>query len=151
MGKKDWDIDPPGVRDVVRKTGETAGKFEAEGKALSSLVESAAGSAGTIVADSVMRKGPQTASGVYANEMGPVAAALAAYFQDRGHMLAFMAARSGKSLQGAIQATTEYVNGDLDMAADAQRTALTAPEGFEAPRVGPPPPAFGPLKDGYRK
>ncbi|WP_344517830.1 DUF6507 family protein, partial [Streptomyces pulveraceus] len=40
--------------------------------------------------------------------------------------LKFIAARAGKSLTGAVDATTAYLNGDLDMAAEAQRKALGA-------------------------
>ncbi|MBH5336309.1 hypothetical protein IHE55_16610 [Streptomyces pactum] len=148
MGKDgNWDIDPPGVRGVVLKTGEVARAIEGHGKTLSALVESAAASAGTIMADSVPAQDRQ-------GGMGPVAGALAAYFQARGSQLAFLAARAGQSLQGAVEATTAYVNGDLEMAADAQRKALTAPEGFEAfrlpgkgpavpPAIAAPPPADG--------
>lgn len=146
MGKDgNWDIDPPGVKGVLLRTGEVARDVEGHGKTLSALVESAAASAGTIMAESLPAKDRQ-------GGMGPIAGALAAYFQARGSQLEFIAARAGQSLQGAMEATTAYIDGDLQMAADAQRKALTAPEGFEAfrlPGKGPtvpesiaaPPPA----------
>ncbi|MFH8368746.1 DUF6507 family protein [Streptomyces sp. NPDC018031] len=129
MGKDgNWDIDPPGVKGVLLKTAGSAKDVEGHGKTLSALVESAAASAGTIMADSVPAKDRQ-------GGMGPVAGALAAYFQARGTQLAFIAARAGQSLQGAMDATSAYIDGDLEMAADAQRKAVTAPEGFEAFRL----------------
>ncbi|WP_431043421.1 DUF6507 family protein [Streptomyces sp. P1-3] len=136
MGKeKDWDIDPPGVRSVLIKTGGVVRQIEGEGKALSKLVESAAASAGTILGNDVDRtpKGNErpVAGDAYACELGVVAGALAEYFEKRGKCLSYMAARACKSLDGATDATTAYINGDLQMAADSQREARGLPQGFE--------------------
>ncbi|TVL90452.1 DUF6507 family protein [Streptomyces sp. SAJ15] len=134
---KDWDIDPPGVRGVLLNTAEIIGQIEGEGKSLSALVESAAASSGTILGNDVAREGKPVVGDAYANELGLVAVALAEYFKDRGVCLEYMVARSGRSLDGATGATTAYIDGDLEMAAEAQRNALLPPEGFEAPRVIP--------------
>jgi hypothetical protein len=46
-----------------------------------------------------------------------------------------VAARAGKSLQGVVDATTAYLNGDEEMALEAQRNTLKAPK-LDAPGVG---------------
>lgn len=57
---------------------------------------------------------------------GLVALALSKFAEHTTPDLKFIAARAGKSLTGAVDATTAYLNGDLDMAAEAQRKALGA-------------------------
>ncbi|MFJ2502411.1 MULTISPECIES: DUF6507 family protein, partial [unclassified Streptomyces] len=57
---------------------------------------------------------------------GLVALALSQFAEHTTPDLKFIAARAGKSLTGAVDATTAYLNGDLDMAAEAQRKALGA-------------------------
>ncbi|MEE1807675.1 DUF6507 family protein, partial [Streptomyces sp. BE133] len=57
---------------------------------------------------------------------GLVALALSQFAEHTTSDLKFIAARAGKSLQGAVDATTAYLNGDLEMAAEAQRKALGA-------------------------
>ncbi|WKX71357.1 DUF6507 family protein [Streptomyces sp. XD-27] len=128
MGKdKDWDIDPPGVRSVLIKTGEIAGQLKGEGETLKKLVERAAASAGTILGNDVHRDpcntGMKAAGDAYAKELGPVAMALAAYFEARGDSLSYMASRASMSLNAATNATTHYVEGNLQMAALSQRNA----------------------------
>ncbi|WP_425347914.1 DUF6507 family protein [Streptomyces roseochromogenus] len=48
--------------------------------------------------------------------------------------LEFVAARAGKSLQGVVDATKAYLDGDEAMAADAQSKACTP--GVRMPGVG---------------
>jgi hypothetical protein len=57
-----------------------------------------------------------------------VALALSQYAEHASTDLKFIAARAGKSLTGAVEATTAYLNGDQEMAAEAQRRALAAPD-----------------------
>ncbi|MFI9616368.1 DUF6507 family protein, partial [Streptomyces sp. NPDC052023] len=45
------------------------------------------------------------------------------------------ALRAGKSLQGVVDATTAYLNGDQEMAAEAQRNTLKAPK-LDMPGAG---------------
>lgn len=111
-----WDIDTGGVRGVLSRTGEAAGKLEGQATSYSGHMESAASSAGTIGA------------GAEAPQVGLVGAALAEFAKATQDTLMFVGARAGKSLTGAVDATTAYVNGNLDMAADAQREALKAPD-----------------------
>ncbi|MEE1804825.1 DUF6507 family protein, partial [Streptomyces sp. BE133] len=85
---------------------------------------SAASSAGTISAEGGDgggggKDGEKAAGGL-------VALALSQFAEHTTSDLKFIAARAGKSLQGAVDATTAYLNGDLEMAAEAQRKALGA-------------------------
>jgi hypothetical protein len=116
-GKQGWDIDPVGVRGVLIKTGNVADDIQGEATSFSGNVESAAKSAGTLS----MGAGDQPESGL-------VGAALAEFVEKTKDDITYIAARSGKSIQGTVDATTAYVQGDLTMAADAQRAALKAPD-----------------------
>ncbi|KNE84133.1 MULTISPECIES: DUF6507 family protein [Streptomyces] len=111
-----WDIDVNGVQGVLSKTGEVAGKLETQASSYSDHMESAASSAGTI------------AGGGEAPEMGLVGAALAEFAMKTQDDLMFVGARAGKSMTGAVDAVKAYNQGDLDMAAAAQREALKAPD-----------------------
>jgi hypothetical protein len=99
---------------------------------------SAAESAGTAVPGGQF-SGPMVgpvAAGTPRVPVGPVAAALSTYLQERQQKLAYMAQRTIDSVQGAAKATNAYVTGDLDMAAEQQANALKA-------TVVPPPPGVG--------
>ena len=63
-----------------------------------------------------------------------MALALTQFAQAKDGELSFIAARAGKSMQGAVDATKAYMTGDDQMAADTQKNALTDP-------VIPPPTA----------
>ncbi|GHC72384.1 DUF6507 family protein [Streptomyces cinnamoneus] len=109
-----WDIKPAGVRGVISRTSEVIGKLGDESTSYSTHTQSAAGHAGALV-------GPCDAS------QGLVGLALAAYTQHATPELAFIAVRAKKSLQGAIDATAAYEEGDLEMAANKQAAACKAP------------------------
>ncbi|MET8183174.1 DUF6507 family protein [Streptomyces sp. NPDC005336] len=121
-GKPDWDIDPTGVRSVVLRSGEDARAFQEKVKTFSDHLGSAAESAGSL------------SSGGEVPEMGLVGAALAQFAQTCEKKIKFIAARAGRSVDGAVKATAEYLEGDLQMAAQAQREALKAPETDAKPR-----------------
>ncbi|GGO89362.1 DUF6507 family protein [Wenjunlia tyrosinilytica] len=118
-----WDIDTGGVRAVVTRTGAVAEHLERQAGDYGQHLESAAKSAGTL------------SRGGGVSEGGLVAVALAEFAEATRGRLRFVATRSGRSLAGAVDATTAYVNGDLEMAANAQREALTAPV-VDAPGSG---------------
>ncbi|MBC9717986.1 hypothetical protein H9Y04_36185 [Streptomyces sp. TRM66268-LWL] len=120
-----WDIRPSGVQSILSLVGDAADGLEKDVKAYGTNMESAATSAGTI-------------SGLYCGEapVGPVAVALANFAKDTENMIKFMAARTGKTMEGTVKATTEYVEGDVEMAAEAQRKALAAPDLSELPGGG---------------
>jgi hypothetical protein len=130
-----WDIDPINVQTTLNSTGEAAGGLEKAANSLVTNMASAAESAGTAVPGGQFN-GPMigpVAAGTPRVPVGPVAAALSQYLQERQQKLAFMAQRTIDSVQGAAKATNAYVTGDLDMAAEHQASALKA-------TVVPPPP-----------
>ncbi|MDT3396801.1 DUF6507 family protein [Streptomyces sp. B1866] len=114
-----WDLKPQGIQGVLRTTGEVAGKIETYAKAYGDHLQSAATSAGTISAEGGGQGGEKAVGGL-------VALALSQFAEHTTPDLKFIAARAGKSLTGAVEATAAYLNGDLEMAADAQRKALGA-------------------------
>ena len=129
-----WDLKPQGISTVLKATGEVASKLQTHATSYGNHLSSAASSAGTISAEgggsSGGGKGGEGAVG------GLVALALSQFAEHTTPDLKFVAARAGKSLQGAVDATTAYLNGDLDMAAEAQRKALGAVDlGPKAPGV----------------
>ncbi|UUU22576.1 DUF6507 family protein [Streptomyces sp. DSM 40750] len=130
-----WDIDPINVQTTLNSTGEAAGGLEKAANSLVTNMASAAESAGTAVPGGQFN-GPMigpVAAGTPRVPVGPVAAALSQYLQERQQKLAFMAQRTIDSVQGTAKATNAYVTGDLDMAAEHQAGALKA-------TVVPPPP-----------
>lgn len=123
-----WDLKPQGISHVLQTTGDTASNLEKHAKAFGDHLTSAASSAGTISAEGGGQGGEKAQGGL-------VALALSQYAEHATKDLQFIAARAGKSLQGAVDATTAYLNGDLEMAAEAQRKALSVPK-LDMPGVG---------------
>ncbi|MFJ9963069.1 DUF6507 family protein [Streptomyces avermitilis] len=117
-----WDLKPQGIQSVLKTTGGTASHIETHAKSYGEHLTSAATNAGTISAEGGGGGGGEKAAG------GLVALALSQYAEHAATDLKFIAARAGKSLQGAVDATTAYLNGDQEMAAEAQRKALSAPD-----------------------
>jgi hypothetical protein len=122
-----WDLRPQGIQGVLKTTGDTASRLEGHANAFGKHLTSAASSAGTISADGGGGGGKQ--------QGGLVALALSQYAEHATKDLQFIAARAGKSLQGAVDATTAYLNGDEHMAAEAQRKALADPR-IDMPGAG---------------
>ncbi|WSX27802.1 DUF6507 family protein [Streptomyces sp. NBC_00984] len=119
-----WDLKPQGIQGVLKTTGEIASKIQTHATSYGDHLSSAASSAGTITAE-----GGDGGGGGKDGEQavgGLVALALSQFAEHTTPDLKFIAARAGKSLTGAVDATTAYLNGDLDMAAEAQRKALGA-------------------------
>ncbi|MFC9619099.1 DUF6507 family protein [Streptomyces sp. NPDC056930] len=117
-----WDLKPQGISGVLKTTGEVASKLQTYATSYGDHLTSAASSAGTISAEGGGgggKDGEKAAGGL-------VALALSQFAEHTTSDLKFVAARAGKSLQGAVDATTAYLNGDLEMAAEAQRKALGA-------------------------
>ncbi|MEV7997315.1 DUF6507 family protein [Streptomyces sp. NPDC086077] len=123
-----WDLKPQGISSVLKTTGETASGFEKYGKSFGENLTSAASSAGTIAAEGGGEGGEKAQGGL-------VALALSQYAERASKDLQFVAARAGKSLQGVVDATTAYLNGDQEMAAEAQRSTLKAPK-LDMPGAG---------------
>ncbi|WP_406013175.1 DUF6507 family protein [Streptomyces sp. NBC_00984] len=119
-----WDLKPQGIQGVLKTTGEIASRIQTHATSYGDHLSSAASSAGTITAE-----GGDGGGGGKDGEQavgGLVALALSQFAEHTTPDLKFIAARAGKSLTGAVDATTAYLNGDLDMAAEAQRKALGA-------------------------
>ncbi|MEV7723080.1 DUF6507 family protein, partial [Streptomyces sp. NPDC088184] len=114
-----WDLKPQGIQGVLKTTGEVASKIQTYATSYGDHMTSAASSAGTITAEGGGGEGGEAVGGL-------VALALSQFAEHTTPDLKFIAARAGKSLTGAVDATTAYLNGDLDMAAEAQRKALGA-------------------------
>ncbi|WP_274916645.1 DUF6507 family protein [Streptomyces sp. WZ-12] len=133
-----WDIQPQGVQGQLRVVGAHA---EDLGDTLSSLLsdlQEAAQAAGTAVPGSqaitpphgpVMGgstlKGPTGVSPLAQTSTGPVAAALSEYATHRQNDFKAMADRCQAACLGAAKATSEYVQGDLEAAQNAQNAART--------------------------
>ncbi|MEU2516988.1 DUF6507 family protein [Streptomyces syringium] len=114
-----WDIKPDGVRGVLGKTAEAAGKFEEEFKSYGKDLLGAATTAGTMVLG-----GTEIPKG---GAFGPVAQALQEFQQKTENDLKFLPVRAGKSITGARLATEEYLKGDLEMAKNKQEEYSKAP------------------------
>jgi Family of unknown function (DUF6507) len=123
-----WDLKPQGISHVLQTTGKTASHLETQAKTFGENLQSAASNAGTISAEGGGEGGEKAQGGL-------VALALSQYSEHAIEDLKFIAARAGKSLQGAMDATTAYLNGDMEMAAEAQRKALAEPK-IDMPGVG---------------
>ncbi|WP_436777902.1 DUF6507 family protein [Yinghuangia sp. YIM S09857] len=112
-----WEIDAIGVQGVLNTTIEAAEEIEPWGEGYGGNLESAIRSAGTLAF-----------AGQEVPEVGLVGAALAEWAGITQEDVAYVAARAGASLQGAYDATVAYLEGDLEMAAEAQGKALETPE-----------------------
>jgi hypothetical protein len=113
------------VESILSLVGLAADDLSKDVKGYGQSVQDAAQSAGTI-------------SGPYcgAAPAGPVGAAVANFVSDTEGRITFMAARIQKTMDGTIKATTEYIDGDLAMAAQAQCDAAKAPTPAELRAVG---------------
>ncbi|MFC5724753.1 DUF6507 family protein [Streptomyces gamaensis] len=109
-----WDISPSGVRGVLQRCGKEAADMGEAGGKIQESVTDAGSWAGTIAEHS-------------AGVEGPVGTALKVFFGKSVGDLAYVANRTKRSLDGAVDATTAYVEGDLKMAADAQHEAVKEP------------------------
>ncbi|MEW2612375.1 DUF6507 family protein [Streptomyces sp. NPDC047880] len=127
-----WDISPSGVQGVVSNVGDVMKVLDEIVQAYSGDVEGAATSAGTLA--------PGGAGGEHKGQTGLVAAALAEFMEGTADELKFIGERVGKSVNGAVEATVAYRDGDLEMAAEVQRRAAglirpDMPEGWKAGRL----------------
>ncbi|WP_308402266.1 DUF6507 family protein [Streptomyces sp. AN091965] len=119
-----WDISPSGVSSVTSLVGLAMDDLAKDVKAYGRNVKSAAASAGTL---------GEASCG--SDATGPIGAALALFAQETAQDVLFLGARAAKSVNGAHEATTFYVIGDLHMATIAQFRSLAAPV-VDLPRVG---------------
>ncbi|GLX20588.1 MULTISPECIES: DUF6507 family protein [Streptomyces] len=123
----DWDIKPSGVQGVVNKTITAAEGFQKAGKSLQTELPEAAKHAGTIT--------PGGGSAGEGGGMGPIAGALGGLMQSHDYRLAYIGKRTEASINGAINATTAYVQGNIEQAQNAQNEALKEPK-IDLPGAG---------------
>lgn len=110
-----WDISPSGVASVVSNVADVMKALDDIVQAYAGDVEGAAASAGTLA--------PGGASGEHKGQTGLVAAALAEFIEGTADQLQLIGTRVGRSVNGAVEATVAYQEGDLEMAAESQRRA----------------------------
>jgi hypothetical protein len=103
-----WDIDPDKVRGVLAGTQVVAMEFEPEMATLNAALQ------GVCIESS--------------SEI--VAKAVVDFVESVQADIAFVFTVTGACLHAAAQATSEYLNGDLEMAAQAQAAAVAAAHPF---------------------
>ncbi|MEU9148941.1 DUF6507 family protein [Streptomyces sp. NPDC048349] len=130
-----WDIKPQGVQGQLKTVGTNAGELEKALNALLTAMSEAAQAAGTAVPGSQSGMSPQGPLAPGAGPapgaaylapqkaLGPVAAALGEYLTERKPEFKSMAERIEACILGAVKATNEYLEGDLDQAKAAQDAA----------------------------
>jgi hypothetical protein len=96
-----WDIDPAGVRSVVSRTIDQAKGFEREAKAYEAALGDAVGASGSQI----------------------VGQALVDFTTHNAQAFQYLVDHTSRVLNGAIDATAAYLDGDLAMAGNAQRNA----------------------------
>lgn len=131
-----WDIDPGGVQSVLVRTAKIAEGLDAEVKSYGGHIESAATAAGTLSDGGQSSSGSAGTGKSGGASVGLVGVALSQFAQARESELQYLAERTGKSLQGAVDATKAYLTGDLQMAQNAQNSALADPQQTEIPVRG---------------
>jgi hypothetical protein len=100
-----WDVQPAGVRGVLGQTQAAAGEFENQMTTMNSALQGAVEqSSSTIVAEAI--------SGYLARAATP--------------QIQAVFTRTEACLNGAAQAVNAYLEGDLQMAANAQASASVA-------------------------
>jgi hypothetical protein len=100
-----WDIDPAGVSGVVNKTKDVAEDFEDQLTAIGTALTGGANNSGS----------------------GIIQQAISDYADTSAPDIKFIVHRTGQTLTAAVAATNAYIDGDLQMAAEAQRSATAAP------------------------
>ena len=98
-----WDIDPSGVRSVVSRTIDRAERFEEQARSYEQALGSAAQASGSQI----------------------VGQALVDFAAHNQPAFRFLVDRTSRVVNGAIDATAAYLDGDLTMAGTAQRNAAS--------------------------
>lgn len=104
-----WDISPSGVQGVLSRTETVAQDFEGQMKRLGAALDGAMAQT-------------QPSSEI-------VASAIVGFMEQLGTpAIEFVFTRTGACMTGAAQATRFYLQGDLEMAANAQAAVSAAPD-----------------------
>ena len=96
-----WDVDPAGVRSVVTRTAAVAEAFQEQAGTYAAHLRSAAEASGSQL----------------------VGQALVDFASHNQHAFQDLVGRTSRVLGGAVEATSAYLAGDLEMAERAQRHA----------------------------
>lgn len=104
MGR--WDIQPAGVQGVLGRVQGIADQFDDQVREMNASMEGA---------------GTQASSPI-------IAQALSGFAESQRQNLQFVFTRTGAAMTGAAGATRAYVQGDAEMAANAQAAATAAPD-----------------------
>ncbi|MCY9786888.1 DUF6507 family protein [Nocardiopsis sp. EMB25] len=113
-----WDIQPSEVGGVLSSVAGLIGE-EGGSEGLVGCMEK--------IEDRVMEISEEADS-------GPISIALGEFATEQFGLMGGMASLTVSAIQGASDATTHYVNGQLDMAAEAQAGAGEVPEPEPAPQ-----------------
>src|SRR5215475_2677140 len=106
-----WDIDPGGVKGIVVKTQGVAAHFEDELKSIGTALE----------------------GGAHNGSSQIIADAISGYAEHAKGDITFVVHRTGAAMAAAVKATSAYLRGDLEMAANAQHSATSAPPADDLP------------------
>jgi hypothetical protein len=105
-----WNIEPSGVQGTCNRTVEVIRGFEGDSRTYGESMTAAAGGCG------------QGDGGAQLSAY-MVMAALSGFNEHRKEALSAIVSRAMASVNGAVDATRAYINGDLEMAANAQQNA----------------------------
>ena len=108
-----WDIDPPGVSKVVTTVG--------------GHVVGPDGKGGSGLAKEIKDFGTHVGNAAESAASMPVGTALKEFVEHYSKNLKAMADKTGSCASGAVEATKAYINGDHEMALEAQQKAVDAP------------------------
>ncbi|MGV9880020.1 DUF6507 family protein [Streptomyces sp. NPDC003006] len=112
-----WDIEPGGVSHVLSRVNDVLGALEQHVGGYGEDLGGAAKWSGALVSGDV--GGGQGPVG------GLVASALVEFAEGTAEEVQFIGARAGQSVSGAMLATAAYEAGDLEIAAEVQRSAAS--------------------------
>ncbi|QBI52218.1 DUF6507 family protein [Streptomonospora litoralis] len=102
-----WDIQPTEVNGIVQTVGGHVGGGDGEGGLVAKI---------ETFGNHVQDAGTAAAS-------GPIGTALEEFVGEYGTTLQEMVLKSGSCIRGCVDATSAYMNGNLQMASDAQGNA----------------------------
>ncbi|SKA10393.1 hypothetical protein SAMN02745673_02468 [Marinactinospora thermotolerans DSM 45154] len=102
-----WDIQAPAVGTVMTTVGGYVGGEDGEG--------------GLVAAIDAL--GTHVEEAGTAADSGPIGTALAEFLEEYGTTLQGMVAKTASAITGCTDATTAYLDGNLEMAAEAQNNA----------------------------
>lgn len=123
-----WNIQPTGVGEVLTNVADHLGEEGGDEGLIGSMTAT----------EEILTSLSEEAGSA------PVSMALSEFAEHVFGLMGDMASLTVSAVTGASEATTHYVNGDLEMAAESQENAGVVPEPEEPPVYGPYAPGQGP-------